>query len=186
MRHRIIDALRRRTIDTQCRSAIGTVSRTTISTLRRSIIAALPVMAIAQASAAELPARIAVVNAWSRATAPGTSVGAAYFSIVNSGAADVLVEIETPRARRVEMHSVTVVGGVMQMRPTATLAIPAGGRVVFEPGTLHAMLIDLVTPLAAGEHVPLTLTFREAGKIRVDAAVLSLDEAPPAARVSRE
>ncbi len=148
------------------------------------VLSSIAQSSIAQSPGAPSPRAITVVNAWSRATAPGTSVGAAYFSIVNSGAADVLTTIETPLAKRVEMHSVTMVGGMMQMRQTSSLAIPARGRAVFEPGTLHAMLIDLAKPLAAGDRVPLTLTFRDAGKVRVDAVVIGLDATPPTADVS--
>jgi protein SCO1 len=144
--------------------------------MRSPLIVALLMMALA--SPARAQGSISIVHAWSRATPPGASVGAAYFEVVNTGNADVLTGIETPQARRVEMHSMTVVDGLMQMRKLDSLPIPAHGHVRFEPGTLHAMLIDLVRPLKEGERVPLTLLFRGAGKLQVDAMVQGFAAAP--------
>ncbi|MGO9931748.1 MAG: copper chaperone PCu(A)C [Steroidobacteraceae bacterium] len=132
-------------------------------------------MASASASAVEPAAgTLVVVNAWSRATAPGAPVGVAYFEIVNSGGPDALIHIETPVAQRVEMHSMATVGGLMQMRRVLSEDVPAHGRVRFEPNGLHAMLIDLVQPLKKGDHFELTLTFQHAGSVRVEAIVQDL------------
>ena len=119
---------------------------------------------------------LTVHNAWSRATPPGTAVGVLYFDIFNSGAADELLAIESPRAQRVEMHSTTMMAGMMEMRPAETVAIPALGRVRFEPGGLHAMLMDMKQPLVQGDKIPLTLVFRHAGRVAAQAVV----EAPGA------
>ena len=124
---------------------------------------------------------LSVRNAWARATAPGAPVGGAYFEIVNSGPSDTLTAIECPVARRVEIHSMKMVAGMMEMRPLQALDIPAGGRVTFGPDSLHAMLIDLRRPLTQGERIPLTLVFRHAGRVPVEAIVGGLgDMTPPA------
>ena len=121
--------------------------------------------------------------AWSRATAPGASVGVAYFEIINAGAADELAAIESPAAQRVEMHSTAIVGGVMQMRPTRSVQVPANGRVLFKPGGLHAMLIELKQPLKEGERLSLTLVFRHSGRVHVQAIIHGLGTlALPAAK----
>ena len=120
-----------------------------------------------------------IEQAWARETPPGATVGAAYLRIVNGGAADVLRRASTPIAKQVELHSSTVENGMMRMRPLPELAIPARQTVVFKPGTLHIMLIDLARPLNAGERVHLTLMFRDAGPISVDVPVRGLDEGEP-------
>jgi protein SCO1/2 len=136
-------------------------------------------------AAASAPLR--VVNAWSRSTAPGTSVGVAYFEIVNSGAADTLQSIESPAAERVEIHSAKTVDGIMQMRELAAVDIPAAARVRFEPGGLHAMLMELRHPLKEGERVPLTLMFAHAGAVRAEALVQGLGAmSPPVSEVHDE
>jgi protein SCO1/2 len=124
--------------------------------------------------------QLAVSGAWSRATAPGASVGVAYFAVANSGAADELVAIESPVCEHVEMHATSMANGMMQMRRTESVSIPAGGRVVFEPSGLHAMLLGLKAPLRAGQRVPLTLIFRHAGRVPVAARVQGVEsEGPP-------
>jgi protein SCO1/2 len=125
---------------------------------------------------------VTVQRAWSRATPPGTTVGVAYFDIINSGAADELIGMESAVAQRVEMHATSMAGGMMQMRQAQSVAIPAAGRVAFSPSGLHAMLLQLKQPLKEGELVPLTLMFRHAGRVQVMAVVQGLDaEAAPAA-----
>jgi protein SCO1/2 len=132
---------------------------------------------VAVARAAPSADSIQVTKAWARATAAGVPVGVVYFEIDNSGPEDELIAIESRSARRVEMHSMAVVDGQMRMRPVPRVPVPAAGRVVFEPGGLHAMLIDLKAPLEAGERIALTCTFRHFGRIRVEALVQGL---PPA------
>ena len=67
---------------------------------------------------------------------------------------DALKHIDTPVARRVEMHSMATVGGLMQMRRVLSVDVPAQGRVRFEPSGLHAMLIDLLRPLKKRRPAP--------------------------------
>jgi len=123
---------------------------------------------------------IAVTQAWARATPPGASVGGAYFTIVNDGDADVLLRVESPVSRKAEVHLMQMKDGMMSMRPMPTVAIPAHGRVVFSPEGLHVMLVDLHQPLRQGEHVPLTLVFRKAGPVQVQAITGGLGDEGPA------
>jgi protein SCO1/2 len=145
----------------------------------------------AAAGAAEADARIApaadpassgsisVVGAWSRSTAPGASVGVVYFEVINTGPTDTLLTIECPAAERVEMHATARADGIMKMRQVASVDIPARGRLSFEPGGLHAMLIGIKQPLKEGGRLPLTLVFRGAGKLRFEAAIQGLGTADP-------
>ena len=128
---------------------------------------------------------LAVTKAWSRATAPGTTVGVVYFEITNAGGEDELLTIDTPLARRVEMHSSQTIEGVMRMRRVDSVPIAAAGHVVFRPGGLHAMLLDLMQPLRERDHFQLTLVFRHAGRLQVDVVAGSIGAlGPPAADTS--
>jgi copper(I)-binding protein len=72
-------------------------------------------------------------------------------------------------AREVQIHTMNMDGGVMRMRPVeGGLAIPAGGRVVLQPGGLHLMFMELSAPLVAGSTFPVTLRFANAGDIKVE------------------
>jgi protein SCO1/2 len=165
------------------------------SPLLRSLLAAW-LLAAATAAAAEAGARTApvgdsassgpirVVGAWSRSTAPGASVGVVYFEVINAGPADTLLAIECPAAERAEMHATTRADGIMKMRPVASVDIPAGGRLSFQPGGLHAMLVGIKQPLKAGGRLPLTLVFQRAGQLRFEAVIQGLGTmGPPPASV---
>ena len=55
------------------------------------------------------------------------------------------------------------------MKEVAKIDIPAGGSVQLKPGGYHIMLMELAKPIAAGDTVPVTLTFEKAGEVTVDA-----------------
>jgi len=113
-----------------------------------------------------------IAHPYARPTPPGARTGGAHFTVRNAGkAADRLVRVTSPSAHVVEMHSMTMDGTLMKMRPVAGIAIPAGGQVVLGSGGYHVMLIDLARPLAAGDKVPLTLTFEHAGAVDIVADV---------------
>jgi protein SCO1 len=156
-----------------------------LSLLAAWLFAAAPVHAdapIPPAADSASSGSIQVVGAWSRATAPGASVGVVYFEVINSGPADTLLTIESPAAQRAEMHATAGVGGIMKMRQVPSVDIPAGGRLAFQPGGLHAMLIGIKQPLKEGGRLPLTLVFRRAGNLRIEAAIqgLGTTDPPPA------
>ena len=113
--------------------------------------------------------RIVVEQPWARATPAGAPTGAAYATLVNkSNAGDQLTAASSDVAATVQIHQMSVVKGVMEMHQLADgLAIPAGASVTLKPGSYHVMLIGLKKPLIAGETLPLTLTFANAGNISV-------------------
>jgi copper(I)-binding protein len=113
-----------------------------------------------------------VEGAWARAAVAGGD-SAAYFTIVNGGAADdTLIGASSDVALKTEVHQTTTdANGMTGMRATPSLTIPGGGSVDFAPGGYHVMLTDLKQALSAGDQVPITLTFQNAGVIIVMAAV---------------
>ena len=108
---------------------------------------------------------------WTRATA-GT-VGAGFVEIVNGGkTADQLVSASSPASDRMEIHTMTMERGIMRMRPLPDgIVIPPGATASLRPGGNHLMLIGLKAPLAQGQTVPVTLTFRRAGPVKVQLTV---------------
>lgn len=117
---------------------------------------------------------------WTRATAG--SVGAGYVTIVNTGKTDdQLVSASSPVSAKTEIHSMTMDGGVMKMRPLPNgLAIPAGKTTSLKPGGYHIMLIGLKAPLVEGTLVPMTLKFARAGAVKVELKVEAAGAAEPA------
>ena len=105
-----------------------------------------------------------VTGAWSRATPPGVSVGAAYLVITGGDKDDRLTGASSERAEMVELHEVIEEDGVAKMRSTEGVEIPAGKRVELAPKGKHLMLMGLDAPLVAGETYPLVLRFANSGE----------------------
>lgn len=112
-----------------------------------------------------MAAGVSVDNAWMRATAPGQQVAGAYLDITSPADA-TLVGARSPAAGSVEMHTMRIDNGVMEMREIKSLALPGNKTVKLAPGGVHLMLLDLRQPFKAGERVPIRLTFETAGKKR--------------------
>jgi periplasmic copper chaperone A len=121
-----------------------------------------------------------VNHAWARATPGKSDIGAAYLTI-RSPNADRLVAASTPVAKEAQLHTMTMQGMVMKMRPLAAINVPAGQSVTLAPGGTHIMLMGLKSPLKAGQSFPLTLTFAKAGQRTVDVAVEPVGANGPAA-----
>ena len=111
------------------------------------------------ASAVQAKENIQLSEAWARATVPGQEVSGAFLSVKSLRPAK-LIKVESPIADSVEIHSMTMKNGVMEMRELKTLALPAGKLVKLAPGELHLMLIDIKRQLKPGDKVPLKLTLQ--------------------------
>ena len=145
--------------------------------LSKLVVAAMLIAAAFPAFAQGTGTSIAVEQPWSRATPAGAQTGAVYMTLDNkTTSADRLTAASSDVADKVQIHEMSVVNGVMQMRQLADgLSVPAGGSVVLKPGTYHVMLIGLKKPLTAGETFPLKLTFEKAGNISVTVPVQAMD-----------
>ena len=144
---------------------------------RRLLLTLLALCSVAAPALAVEP-DVSVRDAWARATPPGTSVAAAYLTIVGGAQADRLVRAATARAGMTQIHVVTEADGMARMRPVDGVDVPAHQTVVLAPQGLHLMLMNLSQPLVAGERFALTLTFAQAGQVEVEVAVRAPDESP--------
>lgn len=126
-------------------------------------------------------AQIRVRQAWARATAPQAPTAAGYLTLVNSGRqADRLVSVDSAVARRVELHGMTMDGGVVRMRPVADgVPLPAGATVTLGPSGAHLMLVGPVQPLTAGQRFSATLHFAHGAAQVVQFQVLPIGATGP-------
>ncbi len=125
---------------------------------------------------------IVVEKPWARATFSAERPGVAYMTLVNRGdEPDRLQSVRSEVAKRVELHTRVMEGGVLKMRPLkGGLPLPPGKTIVLRPGDLHIMLVDLKKPLQEGEQIPITLVFKRAGELPIQVNVLRLGAmAPP-------
>jgi periplasmic copper chaperone A len=142
--------------------------------------AAALIAAAFPALAQETKTSIAVEEPYARETPAGAQTGAVYMIIDNkANIPDRLTVLSSDVASRVQVHQMSMVNGVMQMRELADgLPIPAGGSVTLKPGSYHIMLVGLKKPLKAGETFPLTLTFEKAGNISITVPVQAMGAMP--------
>lgn len=100
---------------------------------------------------------VSASDVWVKAAESGMT--AAFGTLANSSDAEVVViGARSQSAGRVEIHEVVDVDGQMVMQPKeAGLAIPAGETVTLAPGADHLMLMELPTPINAGDDVTITL-----------------------------
>jgi periplasmic copper chaperone A len=124
---------------------------------------------------------VKVENAWVRAALPGQQATGAYLEITSETQA-ALVAAGSPVAKRAELHTMALEGGIMRMRPVARIELPAGETVKLAPGGFHIMLLGLERALKTGEVVPLVLSVQGSGtaltSVTVEAEVRPLSGAP--------
>jgi copper(I)-binding protein/uncharacterized protein YcnI len=130
--------------------------------------------------AREKPGRgrgVRLSEAWIAKPPLGAPTASGYLRITNDGPnADTLVSASTPAADKLELHSMTMDGGIMRMRPmTGGLIIPPGKSIAIAADTgYHFMVIRPKRPLKLGDRVPATLRFAKAGNVRVTFLVKAL------------
>jgi copper(I)-binding protein len=106
-------------------------------------------------------AQVVASEAWTRATAAGTT-GVGYLVFTNKGDEEAkLLRIISPVSDlALRIHRSTVDSeGVSRMWPVGYLRIPPGESVRFEPNGLHVMFEELKMPFVAGQKVPLQVIF---------------------------
>lgn len=142
-----------------------------MSASRMAAIAVLLSLCAATSAAAQTyrSGDLRISHAWSRPTPPGAPTAAGYLTIQDKGGvADRLTGGSSPDAAAVEVHQMSMTGGIMRMRPVeGGLAVPAGGTVTLAPGGYHLMLIGPKRPFKIGDRIPVTLAFARAGRVPI-------------------
>lgn len=137
--------------------------------MKTAFLSALALSALATVAQA---APVQVVSAWCRVSGPGAPTAGCYITL-KATAADRLMAASSPLAGKVEVHDMSMAGGIMRMRHmTEGLPLPAGQAVKMGPGGKHLMLIGPKRALTVGSKVPLTLKFQKAGAQTISANVM--------------
>ncbi len=123
----------------------------------------------AHSPATSIGTALVVEAPWAKAAESGMT--AAFGTLVNPGDADVrIVAASSPAADAAELHEVAMADGEMVMREKPDgFVVPAGGRLVLEPGAEHIMLIDLAAPLMPGDEVEIVLTLEDSTTVEFTA-----------------
>jgi len=132
--------------------------------IRCGLAAAFALAAAAAAEAADYDVGpIHIAQPWARATPKGASSGAGYMTVTNNGTTpDRMTCVSSDAAEKCQIHTMTMEGGVMKMRPVeGGLEIKPGETVTLKPAGLHVMFVDLKHPLEQGKTVEATLKFEK-------------------------
>lgn len=126
--------------------------------IKRLVIGISVLLCAAQAWAGE----VTVSDAWVRATAPGQDSASVSLRMTSQQEAK-LVAVSSPVAASAAIHTMSHEHGMMMMRETDSLPLPAKQEVVLGHRD-HVMLVGLKQPLKAGDSVPLKLVIEFANK----------------------
>jgi copper(I)-binding protein len=128
---------------------------------------------------------IHITQPWSRATPKGAKAGAGYMTITNKGTApDKVSCVSDDASGECQIHSMTMEGNVMKMRPVeGGLETKSGETVTLAPSGFHIMFRDLKHPLEQGKMVKATLKFEKAGTVDVEYPILAVGASAPGASV---
>jgi copper(I)-binding protein len=152
--------------------------RTPAAVVSLALFLATPVLAATPVQEAWDKTKPRVSGAWVRMNPVPGRPSAGYLTIEGGGQPDRLLAATAPGVR-IEMHSMSMTGGVMRMGKLEGLAVPAGAKVSFDPGGNHLMIFGLAgTP----KPLPITLAFSSGAKVtaiaEVRAAGAETDVAP--------
>lgn len=138
--------------------------------MHKPLIAAAALLALSACAPAAKPT-VTAADAWCRAAPAGAMAGACFVTLTASGD-DRLVSVSTDAADHVEIHTMSMDGGIMRMRELPDgLALPKGQAVRLSPGHEHLMIIAPKVPMAAGGSLALNLKFAHAPAVSLTAPV---------------
>jgi copper(I)-binding protein len=102
-------------------------------------------------------------------TPAGAKTGAAYMEIVNNGKEPVEIKVlSSTAAEKVEVHSMTMTGDIMRMRPVELPLTIAPGETLKLVKDRHVMLIGLKKPLVEEDMVPFKIEFANGKAMEFD------------------
>ncbi|MBE9535717.1 MAG: copper chaperone PCu(A)C [Proteobacteria bacterium] len=132
----------------------------------------LPSMALA---GNQIKKEIELSDFYVRAVPPGAENTALFITLTNPNKTDVVLsKVSSPVCRAAEIHLMQHKAGVMSMEHVPELAIKGGDTLKLSPDGYHIMLIGLKKTLKDGDSVPVTLSFKDGNKVKINATVRRL------------
>lgn len=121
------------------------------------------------ASSPEAAGEVTIADTWIRAT-EGTedpTMTAAFGVLTNhTDQALTVVSATNSVSDHTELHEMAMEGGAMVMRPVAGgIPIPADGSTTLEPGGLHVMVMNVMSPIKPGDEVNVVLTLDDGSTV---------------------
>lgn len=142
--------------------------------MRKLALLFLSLMVMPISHAAEIAK---VTDAWVRLPPPGAQIAAAYLTLESKQTLS-LSKVTSPTVEAIEIHTMSMHNGMMEMRQLPALKLEAGKPVKLEPGGLHLMLINPKKPLKEGDKVSLVLNFSKGKRMIGTMGVQAIVKAP--------
>lgn len=118
-------------------------------------------------SAVSVTDAVQLQDGWAKASSGMSGV---FGTLRNDTETDLIIDrVESPAAGMIELHEVPADGVMRKIEGDVT--IPAGGVLELVPGGTHIMLMQMPTPLVAGEDVTLTIFFTDGSSVEVTVLV---------------
>jgi copper(I)-binding protein len=133
-------------------------------------------LAVAGCGGAPSEPRAVVDEVWVQLPAVPGRPGAAYFTLQSNKMPARLVNVQSPKIERIELHDSRMEGNVMRMGPLEDTSFSSGGTLEFAPGGKHAMLFGIDPTVKAGQRIPLTFTLEPLPPVTVEAEVRAFGE----------
>ena len=103
---------------------------------------------------------IKVSKAFIQMPRPGVDVTAG-FATVEATSDLKVIEVSNKNFKKIELHSMKMANGVMQMRKLIESELGPNSPLVLSPGNDHLMLFGIVEKLKPGENLDLTFVFKD-------------------------
>jgi copper(I)-binding protein len=117
--------------------------------------------------------KVSISGAWVRPSMMGKDMTAGYMKIKVTGTSDTLTKVAVPMSiGMAELHETVMVAGSLGMREVKQIVVAKGATLVLKPGGYHIMLMGLKSPITVGQKVPITLTFKKMGAVKVTATAV--------------
>jgi len=149
------------------------------------LISSLMALALGASASATVSAQVTVKDAWVRATVAQQKATGAFMQLT-AAQDSKLISVSSSAVPVVEVHEMSMDGGVMKMRAIPSLALPAGTTVALKPGGYHVMLMDLKQAMKPGDVVPLSLVVENAAGKRETIEVKAEVRAPGTAAAKQD
>ncbi len=117
-------------------------------------------MSLPHAMAQNNKTQLAITNAWIRKVPTISTHTAAYFQIKNTSNKNrILVNISSPIAAKIEIHTIEKKNGLSIMQHIDSILIPSHSKVTFKPGGYHIMVFNFDQQWFDQKTVPFTFQF---------------------------
>ena len=146
----------------------------------RAFLVAISLMALTAAASVEAGPQSAlsqggntrVESAWARLAPNQDDTASVFFEVSNgAGKPDVLLSASSPNAKTVSLRRGKFLGYSFFNKESDGIKISACERTSFHPGAFEITLSDFTMPVEVRTTLPVTLVFRDAGVVQIEATV---------------